>query len=210
MVPHDQFLLICSSNCSGRTPGPLSATCCSSAAAAAGSGALLLTRRYWWRETGTDGRPGYLLLPVQGTPSSADIEEGRRFLGEHHVSPVLVAGLVPSGWPTADADLDSSVLSTLEADPTIASQVAWYERRRRVMTALLNLGAVTSPGQIRETLQACPELVTDGVDAERELLSILDWPPEAARLAEARAALTRVFTPSVTDAELESCVRGLR
>ena len=95
------------------------------------------------------------------------------------------------------------MLSTLEADPTIASQVAWYERRRKVMTALLNLGAVTSPGQIRETLRACPELATDGVDTQRELLSILNWPPEAARLAKARAALTRVFTPSVTDAELK-------
>jgi hypothetical protein len=153
---------------------------------------------------GTEGRPGYLLLPVQGTPSSADIEEGLRFLGEHHVPPMLVAGLVPSGWPTADADPDSSVLFTLEADPTIASLVARYERRRRVMTALLKLGSVTSPGQVRETLRACPELVTDGVDAEREVLSIMEWPPEAARLAEARAALIRVLTPSVTDAELES------
>ena len=118
--------------------------------------------------------------------------------------PPLVAGLVPSGWPAADADPDSSVLSTLEADPAIASQVARYERRRKVMTALMNLSTVTSPEQIRETLLACPELATDGIDAERELLSILEWPPEAARLAEARAALIRVLTPSVTDAELEA------
>ena len=152
---------------------------------------------------GTEGRLGYLLLPVRGMPSAADIEEGRRFLGEHQVPPVLVAGLVPSGWPAADADPDSSVLSTLEADPAIASQVARHERRHRVMTALVELSSVTSPGQIRETLRACPELVTAGVDAERELLSIMEWPPEAARLAEARAALIRGLTSSVTDAELE-------
>ena len=152
-------------------------------------------------ETGT--LLGYLLLPVQGTPSSADIEEGRRFLGEHRLPPVVIAGLLPSGWPTADTDLDLSVLTTLETDPTITSQVARYERRRRVMTALLQLSSVTSPGQIRETLRACPELVTDGADAERELLSIMEWPPEAARLAEARAALIRGLTSSVTDAELE-------
>jgi transcription elongation factor Elf1 len=125
----------------------------------------------------TEGRLGCLLLPVRGMPSVADIEEGRRFLGEHQVPPELVAGLVPSGWPAADADLDSSVLSTLEADPSIASQLARYERRRRVMTALLNLGLATSAGQIRETLRACPELVTDGVDVERELLSTMEWPP---------------------------------
>ena len=59
---------------------------------------------------GNDGRPGYLLLPVQGTPSSADIEKGRRFLGEHHMPPTLVAGMVPSGWPPTDADLDLTVL----------------------------------------------------------------------------------------------------
>lgn len=152
---------------------------------------------------GTEGRPGYLLLPVQGTPSAADIDEGRRFLGEHHMSPALVAGLVPSGWPTADADLDSSVQSTLEADPAIASRVAWYERRYRVMTALVNLGSVSSPGQIRESLLACPELVTDGDDVERELPSALGWPPEAARFAAAHTALTRVLTSSVTDVELE-------
>ena len=72
------------------------------------------------------------------------------------------------------------------------------------MAALLNLGTVTSPEQIRAILQACPELVTDGADAERELLSALGWPPEAGRLAEARAELIRVLTSSVTDAELES------
>ena len=146
---------------------------------------------------------GYLLLPVQGTPSSADIEEGRRFLGEHRLPPVVIAGLLPSGWPAADTDLDLSVLTTFETDPTITLQVARYERRQRVMTALLKLGSVTSPGQIRETLWACPELVTDGADAERELLSIMEWPPEAARLAEARAALIRGLTSSVTDTELE-------
>ena len=152
-------------------------------------------------ETGT--LLGYLLLPVQGTPSSADIEEGRRFLGEHRLPPVVIAGLLPSGWPAADTDLDLSVLTTLETDLSITSQVARYERRRRVMTALLQLSSVTSPGQIRETLGACPELVTDGADVERELLSIMEWPPEAACLAEARAALIRGLTSSVTDAELE-------
>lgn len=152
----------------------------------------------------TEGRPGYLLLPSRGMPSAADIEEGRRFLSEHQVPPVLIAGLVPSGWPTADADPESSVLSTLEADPAIASQLAQYERRQRVMTALVKLSSVTSPGQIRETVRACPELVTDGPDAERELLSMLEWPPEAVRFAEARAALIRVLSSSVTDVELES------
>jgi tetratricopeptide (TPR) repeat protein len=152
---------------------------------------------------GTEGQRGYLLLPVVGTPSFADIELGRRFLGEHRVPPALIAGLVPSGWPGADADLGSSVLATLEMDPVIASQVTWFERRRRVMRALVNLGSVTSPEQIRETLRACPELVTDGVDTERELQSTLGRPPEAAPLAEARVALMRVLTSSVTDAELE-------
>ena len=117
--------------------------------------------------------------------------------------PTLVAGMVPSGWPPTGADLDLTVVSALEADPAIVSQVAWYERRRRVMAALLNLGTVTSPEQIRSILQACPELVTDGADAERELLSALGWPPEGGRLAEARAELIRVLTSSVTDAELE-------
>ena len=152
---------------------------------------------------GTEGRPGYLLLAVQGTPSSIDVDEGRRFLVENHLPPMLVAGLVPSGWPTADADLDASVLSMLEADPAIASQVARHESRRMVLAALANLGTVTSPGQIRQVLRACPELVTDGVDAEYELRSLVRWPAEAARLAEARAALVRVLTASVTDAELE-------
>ena len=128
---------------------------------------------------GTDGRPGYLLLPVEGTPSSVDVDKSRRFLVENHLPPVLVAGLVPTGWPAADADLDSSVLSMFEADPAIASQAASYDRRHRVMDALVRLGAVTSPGQIREALRACPELVTGGVDAEHELRSILNWPPEA-------------------------------
>src|SRR5262249_29442492 len=50
----------------------------------------------------TEGRLGYLLLPVRGTPSVTDIEDGRRLLGEHQVPPVLVAGLVPSGGPPAD------------------------------------------------------------------------------------------------------------
>jgi hypothetical protein len=123
--------------------------------------------------------------------------------GEHQVPPMVVAGLVPSGWLAADADPDSSVLSMLETDPTITSQVTRYERRHRVMTALLRLGSVTSPGQICETLRACPELVTNGVDAERELLSIMEWLPEAARLTEARATLVRGLTSSATDAELE-------
>jgi hypothetical protein len=60
---------------------------------------------------GNDSRPVYLLLPVKRTPSPADIEEGRRFLG---------------------------------------------------------------------TQQACPELVTDGADAESELLVALGWPPKRA------------------------------
>jgi hypothetical protein len=44
----------------------------------------------------TEGHPGYLLLPVQGTPSSADVEEGRRFLSEHQMPPLMVTSLVPS------------------------------------------------------------------------------------------------------------------
>jgi CHAT domain-containing protein/tetratricopeptide (TPR) repeat protein len=95
------------------------------------------------------------------------------------------------------------VLTALETDPAIAPQVARYERQRKVMTALLNLARVASPGQIREVLRACPELATDGIDAERELLSALEWPREATRFAEALAALIRVLASSVTDAELE-------
>ena len=156
-------------------------------------------------EDETEGRPKR--LPPPACPGNAcpllRVEEGHRFLSEHHLPLLLVAGPVPTGWPPADDDPDASVLSALETDPMTASQVARYERRRRVMTALLQLGSVTSPGQIRETLRACPELVTDGADAERELLSIMEWPPEAARLAEARAALIRGLTSSVTDAELE-------
>jgi CHAT domain-containing protein/tetratricopeptide (TPR) repeat protein len=95
------------------------------------------------------------------------------------------------------------VVSALEADSAIAPQVAQYERRRRVTTALLKLGLVASPGQLRETLRTCRELVTDGADVERELLSMLQWPPEAARLGEARAALIHILTSPVTDAELE-------
>ena len=151
---------------------------------------------------GNDDRSGYLLLPVEGTPSPADIEEGRRFLGTHHMPPTLVASAVPAGWPPTGTDLDVGVLSAFEADPAVASQVARYERRRMVMAALLNLNAVTSPEQIRAIVQACPELVTDGADAESELLAVLGWPPEAGRLAEARAELLRVLTPSVTDAQL--------
>ena len=154
-------------------------------------------------EDGTDDGLGYLLLPVQGTPSPAEVEEGRSFLAQHHMPPVLVANLVPSGWPPADADPDSSVLGALEADPAIASQVARYERRRKVMAALLELSTVTSAGQIRETIRACPELVTDGAEAEPELLSLLEWPPEASRFAAARAALIGVLASPVTDAELE-------
>jgi CHAT domain-containing protein/tetratricopeptide (TPR) repeat protein len=149
-----------------------------------------------------DDSPGYLLLPLSGRPPLEDVEQGRRFLAEHRMPVTLVGGLVPSGWPAADAAMESSVLSTLEADPAIASQVAWYVRRRRVMRALLALGSVTSPAQIRETLQDCPDLVTEGVEAERELVSILALPPEAACLAEARAGLIRAITSSVTDDEL--------
>lgn len=157
---------------------------------------------------GDEDRPGYLLLPARGTPPSADIEEGRRFLRESNVSPELVAGVVPAGWPAADADLDAGVLSTLEADPGIASEITRYMRRRKVVTALMELGGVTSPRQIRQILRACPELATDGLDAERELLSILEWPPEGARLAGALAELLRVLTPSVTDAELEAAYKA--
>jgi CHAT domain-containing protein/tetratricopeptide (TPR) repeat protein len=154
-------------------------------------------------EVGSESAPSYMLVSVFGTLSSADIERGRSFLAEHRVPPVLITDLVPSGWPPADTAPNPSVLTTLGADPVIASQVARHERRRRVMTALQSLGSVTSPEQIRDTLRACPELIADGIDAERELVSLLRLPPEAACLAEARGALIRVLTSSVTDAELE-------
>jgi CHAT domain-containing protein/tetratricopeptide (TPR) repeat protein len=96
------------------------------------------------------------------------------------------------------------VLAILAADPALASQIAQAERRYKVLTALANLGGVTSPGQIREIIRACPELVTDGLDAERGLHSTGRWPREGGRLAEARLALIGALTPSVTDTELES------
>jgi len=149
-----------------------------------------------------DGSPGYMLLPLQGMPPAGAVEQGCRFLAEHRMPATLVGGLVPSGWPAADAPLDLGVLPSLEADPAIASQVARYERRRKVMRGLLALGSVTSPAQIRETLEGCPDLVTEGIEAERELVSILAFPPEAACLAEARAGLIRAITSSVTNDEL--------
>lgn len=164
----------------------------------------LVTRATVLIETdGDEESPGFLLLPVQGTPSSADIEEGRRFLSELDMPPEMVAAVVPAGWPAADVDPDSGVLHTLETDSNVSSEIARYERRRKVANALMELGEVTSPGQIREILRGCPELATERFDAERELLSILDWPPEAARLADARAELLRVLTSTVTDAELQ-------
>jgi CHAT domain-containing protein len=157
-----------------------------------------------FEEAQSADRPRYLLLPIQRTPSSEEIAEGRQFLVDKGLSPVMVASLVPTGWPAADADLHVSVLPALEADPTVTQQAARQERRSRLMAALLRLGAVTSAGQIREALRTCPELATDGVEAERELRSILRWPPEASRLADARDALIRVLESSVTDADFET------
>jgi CHAT domain-containing protein len=152
---------------------------------------------------GTEGRPRYLFLTVLGLPSPEAAERGRAFLVEHGLSPVQVAKLVPVRVPTPGSDAGASVLSTLEADPAIAAQVERHERRGKVISALVNLGAVTAPGQVREMLRACPELATDGVEAEGELSTLLNWPPEAASLIAARGALIRVLASPVTDIELE-------
>src|SRR5947207_1708389 len=95
-----------------------------------------------------DGHLGYMLLPVRGTPSSADVERGHQFLAGHCMAPEVIAGLVPSGWPVASDDQALSVLVTLEADPAVASAVARGERRRKVMSALVGLGSVTCPEEV--------------------------------------------------------------
>jgi CHAT domain-containing protein/tetratricopeptide (TPR) repeat protein len=155
------------------------------------------------QEGQAEDQPGFLLLPVQGTPSLPEAEQARSFLNER-LPLVLVDGLVPVGWPTGDEDAPQSVLDALEADPEVATRLADHKRRRKVIAALLNLIATTSPDQVRGILTACPELVADGMEAERELRSALQWPPEAGRLATALTALISALTPSVTDAELTS------
>ena len=153
---------------------------------------------------GPQGRPRYLLLSVLGLPAPEAAEHGRGFLVEHGLPPVQIANLVPVQWPTPGVDLSASVLPALEADPALAAQVERNERRGRVMAALLNLGAVTKPGEIRKLLRACPELATDAVETEGELGALLDWPPEATGLIAARGALIRVLALPVTDDELEA------
>jgi CHAT domain-containing protein/tetratricopeptide (TPR) repeat protein len=153
-------------------------------------------------EDETGGFPGFLLLPVTGQPTPADLGQGHQFLAEHGILPMRVPGLVPTGWPAISAEPTSSVLSVLEGDPRIAPQIARYGHRNRAISDLMEIGSVTSPQQLRAALTSHPELVADAADSGRDLPSILDFPPEAGRLAEAFAALFMVLNPAVTDTEL--------
>ena len=96
------------------------------------------------------------------------------------------------------------MLPALAADTATAAAVEQHARRERVIAALVQLGAVTTPEQIRELLLTCPELATNGVAAEAELSERLNWPPEAAGLLAARGALISVLAWPVTGAGLEA------
>jgi hypothetical protein len=85
-------------------------------------------------EGGVESRPGYLLLPVQGTPSVTDLEQGQRFLGKYQLPPSMIADLVPSGWPASGAGPDSGVLSTFEAGSLFLGRICSL---RAVMTDAL-------------------------------------------------------------------------
>jgi hypothetical protein len=106
-----------------------------------------------------------------------------------------------AGPGRAGAEISSSVLSMLQSDPKIVSKVARYESRRRVMAAVMMLSSATSPQQIRETVEGCPEVVTEGAATARELLDDLGWPSEASRFAQAQLTLIRSLAHSI-DADL--------